>query len=339
MSKLRRDPYIQNLRRVMSNIYVTREIPQHALEYLQERADVVDVNPNDRILEYEEFLGSIAGRDGVLCTLNNKVDATTLDAAPGVKVFANFAVGYNNIDVAAATERGVVITNTPGVLTDATADLAWALLFATARRVVEADEFLRAGHFKGWAPMMYLGADITGSTLGIIGAGRIGTAMGLRASAFRMKVIYCNSSSNSAELDAQGARRVEMDELLSESDFISIHAPFNEKTNHLIGREELAQMKSTAHLINTARGQIVDETALVEALQNGVIAGAGLDVFEDEPALKPGLTELKNVVILPHIGSATIGTRTKMALMAAGNIMAVLDGERPENPVNLEVLE
>jgi lactate dehydrogenase-like 2-hydroxyacid dehydrogenase len=187
--------------------------------------------------------------------------------------------------------------------------------------------------------MMYLGADITGSTLGIIGAGRIGTAMGLRASAFRMNVLYCNSSSNSPELDGKGARRVELDELLSESDFVSIHAPLNEKTHHLIGRDELARMKSSAHLINTARGPIVDEAALVEALQNGTIAGAGLDVFEDEPALKPGLAELKNVAILPHIGSATTGTRTKMALMAAGNIMAVLNGERPENPVNPEVLK
>jgi lactate dehydrogenase-like 2-hydroxyacid dehydrogenase len=187
--------------------------------------------------------------------------------------------------------------------------------------------------------MMYLGADITGSTLGIIGAGRIGTAVGLRASAFRMNVLYCNSSSNSPELDGKGARRVELDELLRESDFVSIHAPLNEKTHHLIGRDELARMKPSAHLINTARGPIVDEAALVEALQNGTIAGAGLDVFEDEPALEPGLAELKNVAILPHIGSATIGTRTKMALMAAGNIMAVLNGERPENPVNPEVLK
>lgn len=332
-------PYTNDKRIEMPNIFVTREIPQPALKFLQEKADVVDVNPHDRILEHQEFLESIARRDGVLCTLNNKVDAGTLDAAPSVKVFANFAVGYNNINVAAATERGIVITNTPGVLTDATADLAWALLFATARRVVEADEFLRAGHFKGWAPMMYLGADITGSTLGIIGAGRIGTAMGLRAAAFRMNVLYCNSSSNSSELDGRGARRVEMDELLRESDFVSIHAPLNEKTRHLIGRDELARMKSTAHLINTARGPIVDEVALVDALRNSIIAGAGLDVFEDEPAMKPGLTELKNVVILPHIGSATIGTRTKMALMAAGNIIAVLNGERPDNPVNPEVFD
>lgn len=322
------------------NVYVTRELPKAALDFLRENTDTMDLNPDDRFLTPEEFVANIRGRDGVLCTLNNRIDAEVMDAVPTVKVFANFAVGYNNIDVPAATERKVVITNTPGVLTDATADLTWALMLATARRVVEADEFMRSGKFKSWAPLMYLGGDVTGRTLGIVGAGRIGAAVGLRAKGFGMNVLYTTSSSRSRELEQEvSARRVPLEELLRESDFVSIHVPLSEDTAHLVGTRELEMMKPTAYLINTARGPIVDETALVDALQRNVIAGAGLDVFEDEPAMKPGLAELKNVVIIPHIGSATTGTRTKMAMMAAENLLAVLKGERPPNPVNPEVLD
>lgn len=321
------------------SVYVTREIPRPALDFLRSQVATFEMNREDRALRPEEFIETIRGRDGVLCTLNDRVDAAVMDAAPTVKVFANYAVGYNNIDVAAATERKVVITNTPGVLTDATADLAWALLFAVARRVVEADPFMRSGQFKGWSPMMLLGADITGQTLGILGAGRIGTAMGLRAKGFRMRVLYTNAKRPAIELEEQvGAQRVGIEQLLRQSDFLSIHVPMTPETRHLIAAPQLSIMKPTAILINTARGSIVDETALVEALRAGRIAGAGLDVFEDEPAMKPGLADLNNVVVLPHIGSATVGTRTRMAMMAAQNLLDVLRGNIPPNPVNPEAI-
>ncbi|MBI2193471.1 MAG: D-glycerate dehydrogenase [Planctomycetes bacterium] len=320
-------------------VCVTRELPRPALDFLRSQVQSFRVNPEDRALTPSELAARIQGCDGVVCTLNDRIDASVLDAAPTVKVFANYAVGYNNIDVPEATRRKVAITNTPGVLTDATADLAWALLFAAARRVVEADAFMRRGRFKGWSPMLFLGSDITGRTLGIVGAGRIGTAVGLRAKAFRMRVLYASAARRSEALEREtAAQRVALDELLRESDFISVHAPLTDRTFHLIGRPQIEQMKPGAILINTARGPIVDEDALVEALRSRRIAAAGLDVFEDEPAMKPGLADLPNVVVLPHIGSATIGTRTRMAMMAAENLLAVLRGHRPPNLVNPEIL-
>jgi len=247
------------------NVYVTRRIPEAGIEMLRERCEVVGVNPEDRVLTREELLAAVVGRDGVLCLLTDRIDAEVMDRAEGVKVFANYAVGYDNIDVAAATERGIVITNTPGVLTDATADLAWALLFSVARRVAEADRFTRAGKFTGWGPMMLLGGDITGRTLGIVGAGRIGQAVARRSVGFRMKVLYADPSPR-PELEKDiGAKRVELDELLRESDFVSIHTPLTEETRHLISTRELELMKPTAYLINNARGPIVDEKALGQA--------------------------------------------------------------------------
>jgi lactate dehydrogenase-like 2-hydroxyacid dehydrogenase len=318
------------------NVYVTSQLPRPALDFLAASVDTLDVNPGDSVLTRAALLANIRGRNGVLCTLNDAIDAAVMDAAPTVKVFANFAVGFNNIDVAAATKRGIVITNTPGVLTDATADLAWALLFAAARRIVEADQFMRSGQFKAWSPMLFLGADITGKTLGIVGAGRIGTAVGLRAKGFRMKVLYTETAGPCETLEREaGARRVTLEQLLRESDFVSLHVPLLPETRHLIGKRELGLMKRTAILINNSRGPVVDEAALVEGLRNGTIAGAGLDVYEDEPAMKPGLAELKNAVLLPHIGSATIETRTRMAMMAAENLLAVLRGESPANALNL----
>jgi len=322
-----------------ANVYVTREIPRPGIDMLVEAIRHVEVNPDDRVLTRQELLTAVRGRDAVLCLLTDVIDAEVLDAAKGCKIFANYAVGYNNIDVQAATERGIAVTNTPGVLTDATADLTWAILMSLARRIVEGDRFTRAGKFKGWSPMLLLGGDISGRTLGIVGPGRIGTAVALRSRGFRMRVLYHDKVQNEALEQAVGAERVDFDALLRESDFVSIHVSLDESTHHLIGARELALMKPTAYLINTSRGPVVDEAALVEALQKRQIAGAGLDVFEDEPALKPGLAALDNVVIPPHLGSATVGTRTRMATLAATNALAMLRGERPPNIVNPEVLQ
>jgi len=321
-----------------ANVYVTRAIPQPGIDLLVEACARVGVNPHDRVLARDELLVAVRGRDAVLCLLTDTIDAAVLDAAAGCKVFANCAVGYNNIDVAAATARRIAVTNTPGVLTDATADLTWALLFAAARRIPEGDRYTRAGRFTGWSPMLLLGADISGRTLGIIGAGRIGTAVALRSRGFRMRVLYFDQVQNEALEQAVGAQRVDLDTLLRESDFVSVHVSLDATTRHLIGARELAAMKPTAILLNTSRGPVVDEAALVAALRERRIAGAGLDVFEDEPRLAPGLAELDNAVIPPHLGSATIGTRTRMATLAATNLLAVLRGETPPNLVNPEVL-
>jgi lactate dehydrogenase-like 2-hydroxyacid dehydrogenase len=324
--------------KVEASVYITRKIPQRGIDMVVEAATTVDVNPHDRVLARAELLEGVRGRDAVLCLLTDTIDAEVLDAAEGCRIFANYAVGYNNIDVAAATARGIAVSNTPGVLTDATADLTWALLMSAARRIVEGDQFTRAGRFKGWAPMMFLGGDISGRTLGIIGAGRIGTAVALRSRGFRMRVLYFDKLQNEALEQAVGARRVDLETLLAESDFVCVHVSLDESTRHLIGTRELGLMKPTAYLVNTSRGPVIDEAALVEALRAGGIAGAGLDVFEDEPELRPGLPELANVVIPPHLGSATIGTRTKMATLAAANVVAMIRGERPPNIVNPEVL-
>ncbi len=276
----------------------------------------------------------------MLCLLTDTIDGEVLEAAgTGCKIFANYAVGYDNVEVDAATKRGVMITNTPGVLTDTTADLAWALIFAVARRIVEGDQFFRTGQWRGWGPLQFLGHDIHGATLGIVGAGRIGTAVGLRSVGFSMKVLYADEVDNTQLEQETGARRVPFDELLRRSDFVSLHVPLNAQTRHLIGERELGLMKPTAYLINTSRGPVIDEAALVEALRAKAIAGAGLDVYEGEPASAPGLTDLPNVVCIPHLGSATEATRSKMATMAATNLVAGLRGERPPNLVNPQVLE
>ncbi len=319
------------------NVYVTRRIPEAGLDLLRDAGIDFDMNPHDRVLTREELLQGVRGRDAVLCLLTDTIDAEILDAARGARVFANYAVGFNNVDVAAATERGILVTNTPGVLTDTTADMAWALMFAAGRRIVEADRFTRAGKFEGWGPMLFLGQDITGATLGIVGPGRIGTAVAQRAKGFDMRVLISGPNPSEEILSIADAQ-VSLDELLRESDFVSIHVPLVKDTYHLIGERELRLIKPTAYLINTARGPVVDEKALVAALRDGVIAGAGLDVFEDEPALAPGLAELENVVTAPHIASATNATRSKMATMAAENLLAGLRGETPPNLVNPDAL-
>jgi lactate dehydrogenase-like 2-hydroxyacid dehydrogenase len=262
-----------------------------------------------------------------------------INEAKNLKIIANYAVGYDNIDVKAATAKGIVVTNTPGVLTDSTADMAWALLFSITRRIVEGDRLTRAGKFTGWAPMLLLGGDLVGKTLGIIGAGRIGTAMAMRSRGWNMRILYTTQSSRNAVLEETlGAKRVDLETLLKESDFISLHTPLSEKTRHLIGSREFSIMKRTAYLINTGRGAVIDEVALVNALRNKQIAGAGLDVYEEEPKLKPGLAELDNVVLTPHLGSATVETRTKMSLMVAENIIAVLNKQKPKNCINPVVI-
>jgi glyoxylate reductase len=253
-------------------------------------------------------------------------------------MIANMGVGYNNIDVGAATRRGIPVSNTPGVLTDATADLAFTLILAVARRVVEGDKRVRTGQFTFWAPFLFLGREVSGKTLGIIGLGRIGQAVAQRARGFNMKILYHNRRRmEPAKEQALQIEYADLDSLLTKADFVSLHIPLMEETRHFMGPRELALMKPTAYLINTSRGPVVDEKALLAALQNKQVAGAGLDVYEQEPTLTPGLTEMDNVVLLPHVGSATLETRIRMATMAARNLIAGLSGERPPNQVNPEV--
>ncbi|MDQ3704943.1 MAG: D-glycerate dehydrogenase [Chloroflexota bacterium] len=325
-------------------VLMTQRVPEVAIERLRQAAGddgTLDINPDpDRIWTKQELIDRLrAGEYNALyCLLTNPVDAEVLDAAPRLKVVANMAVGYNNIQVEEATKRGIAVTNTPGVLTDTTADFTWTLLMASARRVVEADKFLRAGRFYGWGPLMMVGQDVYGKTLGVIGFGRIGRAVAKRATGFDMQVLYFDRHPADVETEkALNARAASMEELLRESDYVTIHTDYNPETHHLIGKPELESMKPTAYLINTARGPIVDEAALAEALKNGTIAGAGLDVFEREPEVHPGLMELDNAVLAPHIASASLDTRNAMALMAAENVIAALKGEMPPNCVNPEV--
>ena len=320
----------------LRTVYVTRPIPESSLTRLRESCDI-EMNPEDRPLTREELLPAVRGRDAVLTMLHDTVNAELLDAAlPTCRIFANYAVGYNNMDIPAATERGVFLSNTPDVLTDATADMAWALLFAVARRVVEGDRYTRAGKFKGWAPLFMLGLDIIGKTLGIIGAGRIGQAVAHRASGFHMKIIY-TAQSRKVDFEGEtGARFVDTDTLLRESDFVTLHVPLTPRTHHLIGEREFSLMKPSAVLINTSRGPVIDEKALVKALRDRVIWGAGLDVYEREPLVEQGLSGLDNVVLCPHLGSSTLETRVKMGVLASENILAALSGGIPPTCLNPE---
>lgn len=331
--------YSRNSTMSRSNVYVTRQIPQETIDILRKFYDV-EVNPHDRALTREELLQQVRGRDAVITLLTDKVDGEVIDAAgPQCKIFANYAVGYNNFDLRAATQRGVVMTNTPGVLDEATATHAWALLLATARRISESERYVRAGQWHGWAPMAFIGQDVDHKTLGIAGLGRIGSKFARKAAAFDMKVIYTNVQPE-PEFERQfGATFVDKETLLRESDYLSLHLPLLPETQHYIGAKELALMKPSAILINAARGPLVDEQALVVALRNKVIWGAGLDVFEDEPKLAAGLAELDNVVIVPHIASATIATRLAMGKIATDNVISVLNGQAPLTCINPEVLK
>lgn len=325
-------------------ILVTQKVPDPAYPLLEAIGDVEANMEEEVIWPYEELLHRGPGHDYIYCLLTDNVDANFLEACvaatPRLKMVANMAVGFNNIDVETATRLGVAVSNTPGVLSDTTADLAFALLMATARRIPEAERFLRAGKFKGWGPLLFCGAEVHDSTLGLIGAGRIGKIVTKRASGFEMKVIYYDVHRLSPEDEAAlNMTYLPMDDVLKQADFISVHTPYMPSTHHLISERELDLMKPTAIIINTARGPIIDEKALVKALQAGKIAGAGLDVFEHEPAIEPELLTMENVVLLPHIASASLKTRTLMATMASDNIVAHFHGQRPPNVVNPEVLE
>jgi len=323
----------------MKKVYVTRMIPEVVINELKKQFDV-EVNPEDRALTRDELLAKVKGRDAVLSLMTDKIDGEVLDAAgPQCKIFANYAVGYNNFDLAAATQRGVILTNTPGVLDDATATHAFALLLATARRIAEADKYVRDGKWKAWAPMFFIGLDVDRKTLGIAGLGRIGSNFARKAKGFDMKIIYTDPNRNPAFEKEFDAKYVDKETLLRESDFISLHVPLLPETQHYIGEKEFRMMKKTAVLINASRGPVVDEKALVKALKEKQIWGAGLDVFENEPALEPGLIDLDNVVIVPHIASATTETRINMGKIAAGNIIKVLSGQAPDTCVNPDVLK
>jgi len=317
-------------------VYVTRMLPDAGIELLRKHCEV-DINPDDRPLAREELLARVHDYDGVLSLLTDRIDAEMFDAAPDIKGFANYAVGFDNIDVPEATRRGVPVSNTPGVLTDATSEMAWALLFAVARRVVESDAYLRAGKWEGWGPLQFIGGDMTGKTLGIVGAGRIGTAMALKSQGFAMTVLYCDEITNHTLEDTLKARKASFDEVLRESDFISIHVPLLPSTRHLFNKGVFQAMKSTAYLINTSRGPVINEAELVAALNDRVIAGAALDVFEFEPKMVEGLADCPNVVVTPHTASATISSRTNMALKAATNLIAMVTGERAPDCLNPEV--
>ena len=326
---------------VKPKVYVTRQLFDEAIEILEEHADVEVYEGVDDAIPRELLLEKVADVEGLLPLLTERIDAEVMDAAEGLKVISNYAVGYNNIDVAAATERGIYVTNTPGILTDTTADCAFALLMAIARRIPEADRHVKAGGWvHAWGPRMFVGTDVHGKTLGIIGLGRIGGAIARRAKGFNMNVIYYDEE-RKRELEKElGVRYSPLKELLTESDYVSLHIPLTSSTRHMIGKRELTMMKETAFLINTSRGPVVDEDALYRALRDGVIAGAGLDVFEREP-LSPEspLKGLDNAVITPHIASASVETRTKMATTAAFNLISALQGKEPPNLVNPEVLK
>ncbi|MFE4541124.1 2-hydroxyacid dehydrogenase [Arthrobacter sp. NPDC056727] len=318
----------------MSRVVVTGRIPDAALEQLRAEHEV-DAWTGPESISREELLRRVAGADAIVSLLTERIDGELLDAAgPQLKVVSNVAVGYDNIDVPACTERGVVATNTPGVLTEATADIAFGLILMATRRLGEGERLIRAGQAWKWGMFFLLGSSLQGKTLGVVGMGGIGQATARRAKAFGMDIVYQSRSEIDPAIAAElGARRVDLDELLTVSDVISLHCPYGPNTHHLIGAEQLSAMKSSTYLINTARGPIVDEAALAAALREGVIAGAGLDVFEKEPQVHPELLDLENVTLVPHLGSATVETRTAMAVLAADNTLAVLRGEQPPTPI------
>ena len=313
-------------------VFVTRRLPGDALDRLAREADI-DLWPGDVPPPYGVLAERAARADALICLLTDRVDAALIDAAPALRVISNVAVGYDNIDVAAATRRGIPVGNTPGVLTETTADLAFALIVTTARRIVEADRFVRDGRWRTWDPNLLLGYDVHGATLGVVGFGKIGSAVARRAQGFGMRVL-CTGRVPIAD-PAAPAQSVALDDLLRDADFVSLHVPLTPDTARMIGERELRLMKPTAILINTARGGVIDQPALVRALDEGRIAGAGLDVAAVEP-IPPGdgLLRAPNTVLLPHIGSATTETREKMALLVADNVILALAGKRPQTPVN-----
>ena len=315
---------------------VTREVFDETIEYLREHCEV-EANQEDVPLATEVLAMRAADKDAIVCSLTDRIDDKLIASCRKLKVISNIAVGYNNIDVNACTARGILATNTPGVLDDSTADLAWTLMLGAARRITEVERYIRDGEWKGWRLKQWLGVDVHHATLGIVGMGRIGQAIAKRAVGFDMRVLYHNRSRAAAEIEQKlNASYVSLDELLRQSDFVVLQVPYSPATHHLIGAAELAKMKPTAILINSTRGGVVDDAALVAALKNGTIRAAGLDVFENEPRLDPGFLALDNVVLAPHVGSSTEATRRAMAMTAAKNAVAALTGGIPPNLINPE---
>jgi len=328
---------------MIQKVFCTRKIPQEGLDMLTERFDV-SVWPSEHPPSKEEIVENAKNCQGLITLLSDPIDADIIGQLPNLKIIAQYAVGYDNIDVKEATRRGIIVTNTPGVLTETTADLAWSLIMSTARRIVEADRYVRRGNWNvAWGPELLLGADIHSATIGIVGMGRIGQAVAKRTQGFNMRVLYHSRSHNEEIAEVEklvGAQSTNLDTLLRESDIVSLHVPFTSETQHLIGERELRMMKKGSILVNTSRGQIVDQDALYRALASGHLGGAGLDVFREEPIPKDSpLISLPNVVLVPHIGSASKNTRATMAIMCAKNIIAALNGEKLPNIVNPEAFE
>lgn len=314
-------------------VFLTRTLPDPIMRELRRRFRL-RFNREDRPLSKAEILRGVRKADGLISMLSDSIDREIIEAAPDLRVIANYAVGYNNIDLNAARERGMVVTNTPGVLTETTADLTWALILSVARRIPEAEQFARSGKWTGWAPTQLLGGDVFGKTLGIVGLGRIGQAVARRAAGFEMRVVYTSRRRLPIREEKRfRASFLPLSDLLRESDIVSLHLPLTLESRHLIDRKALRRMKPTAFLINTARGPIIDEEALIEALRNKQIAGAGLDVFENEPAIPRELRAIKEAVLLPHVGSASLETRIRMGRIVLENIVAVLTGKKPPNMV------
>src|SRR3989344_4633694 len=320
----------------MAKVFITRKIPQIGIDLLKKK-HAVRVYPKDQVIPRKELLNAVKWCDALLCLLTDKIDKELLEINPKLKIISNYAVGFNNIDVKTATAKGIPVTNTPGVLTDAVAEHTLALMLAVSKRIVESDKYLRAGKYKSWAPLLLLGTQLKGKILGVIGLGRIGSEVAAKAQAMGMKIVYYDIKADKEFEKKFQAKFFSIPQLLKLSDFVSIHVPLLPTTTHLLSTKEFALMKKTAYLINTSRGPVIDEKALVIALQKKQIAGAGLDVFEFEPKLVPGLAKLDNVVITPHTASATIEARSAMAEMAAKNIMEVLAGRQGSTTVNPEV--
>jgi glyoxylate reductase len=320
-------------------VYVTREIAERGLKIIKQHFDI-DVWPEYAPPPKKVIIEKAKNVDALATLLSDKIDAEVFDAAPKLKIVSQLAVGFDNIDIPEATKRGIYVTNTPEVLTDTTADFAWALLMAIARRVAEADRYVRTGQWKvGWHPNMMTGRDVYGATIGIVGAGRIGYAVAQRAKGFDMKILFYDVIPR-PEMEKLGAKKVDIDTLLKESDFVSIHVPLMKETHHLMNEQKLRLMKKTAYLVNNSRGPVVDEKALYKALKEGWIAGAGLDVFEQEPTpVDNPLLKLDNIVVAPHISSASLETRSKMAEMVADNLIAFFEGKKPPNLVNVDVMK
>jgi glyoxylate reductase len=320
-------------------IFITRKIPKAGIDLLLNEGYKIQINQYNRALSKKEIIAGLKNNDGIISLLSDKIDKEIINSNNDLKMISNYAVGYDNIDIDSASKNKIPVSNTPDVLTDTTAEMAWALLFSVSRRIVEGDDFTRNGKYKGWDPLLMLGQDISYKTLGIIGTGRIGTSFALKSKGFKMKILYLDEKKNQTLEKELKAKKVNKNELIKKSDFISIHLPLNKSTFHFIAQKELKEMKENAILINTSRGSIIDEYALTEALEEKWIFGAGLDVYEKEPEINKKLLKLNNVIIQPHSASATFRTRSNMAIIAAKNMIEGLKGKIPTNCVNKKIFE